>query len=369
MTTTTAARDAFNASLRAALDAALAAAGIHDEHVRIADRTLRLRFAGRALVDPVMRALRHLGVPAALAPDLTIGLWDTESTGVDLPACPWPLPEFFVRCDAVQHGWGERVHAAFSIKSGLLQYLDEDAACAVAWVRDPGRLQAWTRTAPLRALLAGWAESIGACGAHAAAVGSGGRGLLLPAPSGGGKSTTALASLARGLDLAGDDFVLLRGDGAGPSANAVYASAKVAPDQLGAGSSLGLDGRTGGGEPAFSEGKRVLWLDETHPRQLASRLALRAIVVPRVSAGGETSLRRASATEALRALVPPTVFMLPGVGPRSYQRLVAVSTALPAFVLELGRDHARNVAALRGLLEADGPLTVEKAAPGPSSSR
>src|SRR5581483_6657780 len=118
------------------------------------------------------------------APDLTVGIWDTRSTGVDLPSCPWLLPDFFVRCDAIRHGWGERVHAAFSIKSGLLQYLDEDAPLAVAWTRDPARLQAWTRAAPLRALIAAWAEGSGAGAAHAAVVGAGGEGLLLPGPSG-----------------------------------------------------------------------------------------------------------------------------------------------------------------------------------------
>ncbi|HEY7375768.1 MAG TPA: hypothetical protein VIF57_26660, partial [Polyangia bacterium] len=79
-------------------------------------------------------------------------------------------------------------------------------------------------------------------------------------------------------------------------------------------------------------------------------LALRAIVVPRLSARDAPALRPVSRAEALRALIPPTLFMLPGVGRRSYQRLVAVAAALPTFALYLGPDHGQNAAALRALL-------------------
>jgi hypothetical protein len=343
-------RSAFNASLRAALASAAATAGLFEQDLRIAGRIVRLRFAGRALVEPMTRALRHLATAPVDAPDLTIAAWDGETTGVALPACPWPLPDFFVRCDAITHDWGERVHAAFAISSGLMQYFDEDAGLAIAWTRDAARMQAWTRAAPLRALLAGWAESIGGSAAHAAAVGIDGRGVLLPAPSGSGKSTTALACLARGFQLAGDDLVLLTDGAEGPTAHAIYGSAKIAPGALAAGG--GGPGVRAPPDPdaLISENKRVLWLDELHPRQLAQRLALQAIVVPRLSARGETALRPTSHAEVMRALVPPTMFMLPGVGRRSYDRLAAVAGALPAYTLELGPDHDRNAAALRGLV-------------------
>jgi hypothetical protein len=42
--------------------------------------------------------------------------------------------------------------------------------------------------------------------------------------------------------------------------------------------------------------------------------------------------------------------MLPGVGRRTYDRLVAITRKLPAFTLDLGRDHAANVAALERLI-------------------
>jgi hypothetical protein len=105
-----------------------------------------------------------------------------------------------------------------------------------------------------------------------------------------------------------------------------------------------------GRDVLISENKQVLWLDELYPHRLADHLALRAIVVPRLSARGETALRPVSRAEVLRALVPPTLFMLPGVGRRTYARLVAVAGALPAFTLELGPDHDLNVAALHTLI-------------------
>ncbi len=48
---------------------------------------------------------------------------------------------------------------------------------------------------------------------HAAAVGRNGRCVLLPGASGSGKSTAAAALVAAGLDLLGDDTIVLAGDG------------------------------------------------------------------------------------------------------------------------------------------------------------
>jgi hypothetical protein len=139
----------------------------------------------------------------------------------------------------------------------------------------------------------------------------------------------------------------------GPTAHSIYCSAKIAEGALADGA-LGLDAPADP-DALISENKRVLWLDDLYPRQLARALALRAIVVPRLTARREPALRPVSRAEALRALVPPTLFMLPGVGRRSYQRLVAVTAALPTFALELGPDHAQNVAALRALITGPAP--------------
>jgi hypothetical protein len=48
----------------------------------IAGTTVRLSFAGEALVPHLTPALAHLRIPLVERGDLTLCLWDTESTGL-----------------------------------------------------------------------------------------------------------------------------------------------------------------------------------------------------------------------------------------------------------------------------------------------
>ena len=56
---------------------------------RIHDRTICLRFAGESLIRPLTPALAHLETAPTKDPDLTICLWDDDSTQTRLPPPPW----------------------------------------------------------------------------------------------------------------------------------------------------------------------------------------------------------------------------------------------------------------------------------------
>jgi len=79
---------------------------------------------------------------------------------------------------------------------------------------------------------------------------------------------------------------------------------------------------------------------------------LRAIVVPVPAGRAQPRLRRASAVEALRALLPSSAFLTAGAERRSYAGVIDLLRGLPAFVLELGDARARNAEILEGLLRA-----------------
>jgi hypothetical protein len=353
-------RRRFGDALAAAFDRA-AARGAHAERwLAVGPWRLRIRLATPALAEPFLQALDHLGIdppPAPhrdRAPDLTVLLWDEASSGIGLPACPWPEARFLGRGD-LEHGWGPGVHAVFSTSSRMLQYLDGPARFAVCWIRDPAALMAWERAAPLRSVLAGWARTVGGFLVHGAGVGLGGDGLLLTGPGGSGKSTTALACLAAGFAFAGDDFVMLSpvpGGGGAVDLDGLYGSAKVAAGELDAEVALAGPGPPPDAAVVRDGGKVVLWLNQSHRPQMAGRLRLRAVVVPVPAGRAEPVLRRASAVDVVRALLPSSAFLSAGAERRGYAAVIELVRSMPAFVLELGRRRADNAEVLERWLHA-----------------
>jgi hypothetical protein len=315
---------------------------------RLADRVLRLRFAGDALMTSLTEGLALERVSADVPANLEIGIWDQETSGVGPPVCPFGEGDFVVRGD-VRHPWGGEVHLSYAVASGAIEYCDLAEGAGCFWIRRARALETWRRAAPLRDLCAALAAEAGGCLAHAAAIGYAGVGLLLPGPSGSGKSTTALSAAARGFSFCGDDFVLLRPDARGAvRVESLYATAKLTTAGCRA---AGLaPERFPRLEPGGDDdGEKTVLRVPACPG-----LDLRAIVVP-VGAGqvqrrGRAQLRPASRVEVLRALLPSSLLLVAGAAERMRPRLAALAARLPGYVLELGEDPEDNVAALASVL-------------------
>src|SRR4029450_897203 len=77
-----------------------------DRFYKIGGHTVRLRFAGSALVPLIVPALEHLATQASSAPALTICLWDSDSTGMEKPPPPpWSWGEYAPRGEL--HGYND----------------------------------------------------------------------------------------------------------------------------------------------------------------------------------------------------------------------------------------------------------------------
>ncbi|HEY4187785.1 MAG TPA: hypothetical protein VGP07_22105 [Polyangia bacterium] len=343
-------RRAFARDARAGFALARAGAGQGPEaSFRVADRVLRLRFAGPALVASLREGLALPRVAAGTPIDLDVGIWDEETTGARPPACPFGAGDFMVRGD-VRHPWGNGVHLSYAVASSTLEYADLAERVGAFWIRRPEALEPWRRAAPLRGLLAALAASSGACLAHAAAVGRAGEGLLLAGPGGSGKSTTALAAAARGWSFCGDDFVLIDAAARPPRVGALYATAKLSRAGTRA-AGLAMDQFPTLVPPADASADKTVFQVGT-----TAGLRLRAIVLPSAAGGrGRARLRRASRAEAVRALLPSSLLLLPGATPAARTRLAALAAGLPSFALELGRDPEENVGALAQALDDAGP--------------
>jgi hypothetical protein len=312
----------------------------------VAGQTVRIVFAGDTLVPFVRGALApRISSGGTEAPDLTVKLWDTATTGVSAPLPPG-APFVYGARGEVPGYTTEPVFAACSHASGALSVLDVVTSTAYFWVRDPGDLALHELGAPLLSLFGWFFRARDAQLVHAAAVGRAGQAVLLAGPGGSGKSTTALACLAAGLTHIADDYALVVG-APRPVVHALYATAKLNADSLARLPHLARVVRNPEREP---EEKALLDLGPNLETRPGNAGAISALVFPRVGAAGAPALIPIAAGEALRALAPSTIFQMAGAGASTFAILGTLVKAVPAFRLQLGPDLSAVAASVASLL-------------------
>lgn len=318
--------------------AAAASGGEVERWLSLAGATLHLRLAGPALL-PLMRALVHLDIEApgaASAPALTIRLWDSRTTGIEPPVRPWAFEDYGGRGEV--RGFGDdRIRIGFLMPHNTLSLYDAGRARAVYRIASDRSIPDHELGAPLRSILHWWASAHGLQMAHAGAVGAGGAGVLLVGRGGSGKSTTALACLAAGLRYAADDYCLL-GAETEPTVYGLYSTGKLHPHDV---ARLPFLRGQAGNPDRLPPEKAVFFLAERFGERLAARLAVRAIVLPQVTAGDVPRLVRVSPAAGLAALAPSTIFQLPYAGGGVLATLGRLCKQVPCYRLELGGDLER----------------------------
>lgn len=313
---------------------------------------LRLRFAGEALVSALTNGL---ACPVSSVPPVfrsnrqpcEICIWDSESTGVE-PASP---PRH--RWDFTGRGsiWGfhdPQYKSAFSWAEGSVSVMDSNTGQAVYWLPSQRSLPLWLMAAPLRTILHWCMDLNGRQLVHGAAVGHGGRGVLMPGRGGAGKSSTALACLESGLDFVADDYLALVLDPA-PCAFPLYATAKLDPR------SLDLYPRLSTGcrivtEPGFN--KVILFLKDSYTDQLPPSLPIGQILQPSITNSPVTEVDRLKPREALKALAAETLVHLPHSGARTAEFLERLSSTVPCAKLRLGTVRSEIPRVVRAAIAA-----------------
>jgi hypothetical protein len=317
--------------------------GSIERSFRIGGYLIRLSFANAALLS-LTRALEHLATDDTSTPDLTICLWDSESTGYRMTPRPWQEDDFLAR--GVIHGYNtERIYTAFQHGSAAVSVLDKERNLAVFWAPDPN-LPYWEHGSPIRTILHWWLLSQGLQLVHAAAVGNSTGSVLIGGKGGSGKSTTALTCLESNLSYVGDDYTLLGLD-SGPMVHSLYNSAKLNSDQV---QWLPALAPKIANTERLAEEKALLFVNEHYPLKVATQLPVRAILLPRVTGLVETGLKRVSVAMALAALAPSTIFQLPRAGDEAFKFLAKFARQLPCYSIEVGTDLSTIPPVIEGLL-------------------
>ena len=306
---------------------------VRDFH--LAGTSIRLRFAGEALLPVIVPGLANIVAGGETGPTCEIRLWDSESTGVQLAPPPRPFKDFTRRGNI----WGfdsPRYRSAYHWGEGSVNAMDCETRQAVFWVPTNQHVPIWALASPLRSILHWWMELNGRQLVHAAAVGCGGRGVLIPGRSGSGKSSTSLACLLAGMDFVSDDYLALALDPE-PRAYRLYSTAKLDPRSLIQYPELAARCRTVY-QPGFD--KVVMFLEDGYPQQLKDSLPIKLVLKPWISGVPETALGETGPLEIERALAHETLGHLPHAGVGTVEFLNRVSHEVPRSAIHLGTDRA-----------------------------
>jgi hypothetical protein len=77
---------------------------------------------------------------------------------------------------------------------------------------------------------------------------------------------------------------------------------------------------------------------------------IKAVLAPRITGKKETTFKKCSATEALTALAPSTIFQMSRGRTKSFETLTELVKKVPSYILECGNDIPQIPDAIREVL-------------------
>jgi len=332
------------------------AAGSVERYYNICSQYVKLRFAGSALIPSLTRALGHLLVDYVDSPSLTVCIWDDVSTNTHMPPPPWAgltvlgtdgnFRGVYTRRGDVRGFCDDRILTSYNWDANALSIMDKKRGLALYWTYNASRLPSYESSAPLRTIFHRWINQFGFQFIHSGAVGTPDGGVLLVGKGGVGKSTTALSCLNSDLLYVSDDYCLICTEPA-PFACCIYSSAKLNADNI---KRVPHVFPTMSNIDRVDKEKAVFFLYPLFAKKIVSGLPIRAILLPRISSGEETSLAPASSIEALKALALSTMSQLAGAGRESLEIMNRLVHLVPCYHMKLGTDLARIPHVISGLL-------------------
>ncbi len=321
---------------------AVQAVGDEKHYFEIAGFTICLRFAGNHMVEIMTPALNHLRCNPVSKPDLTLCVWDTESTGVEMVPHPVGIEDFTDRGDI----WGfysSQIKTAFHWSDFSINVLDLSKGIGIYWVETTSRFPYWVYSSPLRTLFHWWMESKGLQLIHSAAIGTDQGAVMVTGKGGKGKSTTAISSLLQGMYYLSDDYVIV-GMEPEPMVYSLYNTAKINAVDLERFPELA---EICINPEKLSHEKAVMYMYPRYRDLLLDRLPLKGIMLPEVHQGADTSLHPVEFWTLQRAMGFSTMSQLPNVGRHTHHYLSQLIKRMPVFTLRLGQELSKAPELLR----------------------
>jgi hypothetical protein len=271
--------------------------------------------------------------------------WDNSASGRKLPAPDGLLRRILEQAD-YQRLEGCRAQIFLHDWMRLLSGFDLEGRRAFYAIEN---LEEWPhceRAMPMKHLLNPLFNRHGRQLMHAAAVGTAAGSLLITAPGGRGKSSTALTAWQQGLLYAADDICLVSG-GEAPRSYSLYSTAKLRRE--GVGRFPALASRLISFQE-FGEGKAYFNVHEHEPATILRDAPIRAILYPRITGEKFSRVLPANRLEVMRDSLPSTLQLVPPTNAAARQILTQLYARVPVYHLLLGEDREQLAAVLRDLL-------------------
>jgi len=318
---------------------------VWEESISICEKKVRFQGKGSAMRTALMSAVTHLRMDLAGEADLLVRAWDAADGRAALPPLPTAEGDELTH-DRVMRLSDDNHVVVWERHFDAVTLLDRAKGRAIYFTHNAAALPYYETAAPLRALWHAWFSRFGALPLHGACVGREGDALLLTAPGGNGKSTTALLGLQAGMDYLADDWCLV--DPGQRKIHSLFGTAKLRPDNLHRFPQLAdrihnFD--------KLDEEKATFFLHRYFPNQLRSSARLRAIVIPRVSGTPDCTFTRTNAAQAWHALIGVTLRGIAGSGRELFNLLGEVARCVPVYSLSLGSDLPQVPHALHAILD------------------
>ena len=318
------------------------------EHHAAASKTCRagpFSFTVISNSTPLCQRLTRCLLPGGDGKDLTIALLSGSQPPFALPPA-WNLPHTDPR-------HAERLHlsadgtltALYNPDFHLWMILDHTRRVALMWISDEAQMPFWEEGAPFKVILNWFLASTNMFMVHGGIVGYGRQGCVLLGPGGSGKSTIVAYSFERGLRVGGDDLAIIEECGTSWRGWGLYNALKLDPtSRIPIPSGLATAPSTPSGE------KKLMRYTDVDPGRFAIETSLTSLVQCVVANRKCSAITPASPAAILRALGPPTVFLLRGHEHRTISRIGRLVRSLPCYRFELGPDPGEAAAVLEAWL-------------------
>lgn len=275
-----------------------------------------------------LKSMSHLVLGPGSNAEVTIHLIESVSTGLTPPNEWLDWPDINPYNGELLNFGSNR--ALFNNTELWFVYADFDTNQIYYWVDDFLKLPPRDYAIPLIMVFNLWFANTRFFLCHAAALGIGEKGILLTGKGGSGKSTSTLSCINTEVKLAGDDFLLV--DSERFMAHSLYGVAKLNIDQYENLPHL---------KPLISnidqvpDEKGQVYVNEFFPNSMISQFRIEAILLPTITGLEDTFIQKCSKTDAIKALVPSSIWILKS-DKRAVEKMNYLISQRPTFRLMAG---------------------------------
>ena len=305
--------------------------------VRIAGQVIEQRFCTAEHAATVRQYMTGMIVPDTTTPDAVFYYWN-ESVDVYKPES----------ANNVRAIWQSRDDTGYlRVTPGYAMIGVDHKNRAYLFCRHPSGAKEQLLFGHSMVVLFGWwARQNQMMLLHSACVGVNGKGVMISARGGGGKSTLSVSCLLGGFDFVADDYILVNREGP-LRAMPLYRTVGLNPD---------MESKLKPGLPVvrvYDERGGKMLLDASR-FDFAKELPVHAILCPKIGGGDEPCIRPTDRGSVLAKIIDSTASQL-GVfrDPEQYRQMAQRLLTIPVYEISLCRDLDKNRECLRKFIEKE----------------